>query len=280
VGYVSSNKAWRTTRNGPELLPPLGAKPLSWAYAINAAGMIVGEAAQANGNGHVPWYFTEVEGIVEIGNFGGSAGAADVNSAGVVIGNSGTTVAQPWMWSQDGGLLFLKPLIDPAELLGLLSVSRINDQGQILGRAIDNVTGQIHPVILEFADADGTWTNLGLGLAGTAGTPSLEAAGSLQPLTSVTLTLQGGLQDASAYLVLGFDRLDLPFYGGTLVPAFELPAGTFFSLTTDATGGFLSGGLWPAGVPSGLSLYAQLWIVDPGAPFGLSATNALQGDVP
>ena len=280
VGYVLGNRAWRSIANGPELLPQLGSKPLSWAAAVNNAGMIVGESAAANGNGHVPWYFTDAEGIVEIGNFGGSAGAADVNAAGVVIGNAGPSVSNPWMWSASGGLVFIKPLIDPAEKLGLLGVLRINDAGQILARAIDNVTAQTYPVILTPSDGSSPWTQLGHGLAGTWGTPSLWAAGTLEADTPLSLTLDDGLQNSVGYLVLGFERLDLPFSGGTLVPAFEAPTGAFVPLPTGMIGAFTIGGVWPAGVPSGLSLYTQMWIVDPAGPFGLSATNALQGDVP
>ena len=280
VGYTYGNAAWRSTPSGPELLGNLGPKPLTWAWAVNDSGMIVGEAASANGNGHVPFWFTETGGMQEIGNFGGSSGAADVNATGVVIGNSGGSVAAPWMWSQSDGLVFIKPLIDPNEQIGLLGVQRINDQGQILGYAIDIVTSQTLPVILTPSDGSTAWTDLGHSLVGTWGPPLLWASGTLQPDTPLSLTLDSGLQNSTCFLVLGFSRLDLPFSGGTLVPSFDPPDGTHFALPTGMIGAFTIGGTWPPGVPSGLSVYSQIWIVDPAAPFGLSATNAIRGDVP
>jgi hypothetical protein len=35
--------------------------------------------------------------------------------------------------------------------------------------------------------------------------------------------------------------------------------------------------VWPAGVPAGTALYFQIWVSDPSAPAGLSASNGLKG---
>jgi hypothetical protein len=51
-------------------------------------------------------------------------------------------------------------------------------------------------------------------------------------------------------------------------------------LGTGLHGSFTAGANWPAGVPSGTTLYAQSWIADPGASLGFSATNAVSVTVP
>ena len=51
-------------------------------------------------------------------------------------------------------------------------------------------------------------------------------------------------------------------------------------LATDASGELTLPFTLPAGLPSGTSLYFQAWIADPGASFGLSASNGLQGLTP
>ena len=37
---------------------------------------------------------------------------------------------------------------------------------------------------------------------------------------------------------------------------------------------------WPAGLPSGLDLYAQAWFADPDGPNGLTASNAVTATTP
>jgi len=37
---------------------------------------------------------------------------------------------------------------------------------------------------------------------------------------------------------------------------------------------------WPAGVPSGFSLFYQHWIPDPSGPRGFTASNGLRGTSP
>ena len=118
-----------------------------------------------------------------------------------------------------------------------------------------------------------TWADLGLGKAGSAGVPQLTAVGRLAAGSDNQLDLSGAKASATATLVFGLSQIDAPFKGGTLVPQPLL----LVTLATGPAGTLLLPFVFPAGVPAGLPLYFQIWVQDPGASFGLSASNALRG---
>ena len=76
-----------------------------------------------------------------------------------------------------------------------------------------------------------------------------------------------------ATMVVGFVELLAPFKGGTLVPVPQ----AYLSLTTTSAGTASVPFLLPGSVPAGLPLCFQVWIADPMASQGWSASNALQG---
>jgi FG-GAP-like repeat len=116
------------------------------------------------------------------------------------------------------------------------------------------------------------WVNLGLGLAGRLGLPTLTGLGPLTAGSSVTITLSGALPGRPATMVVGFVELLAPFKGGTLVPKPAL----MIPMVTDPAGQIVLPATWPAGVPGGVSVWMQDWISDPGGPHGLSASNGLK----
>jgi len=126
----------------------------------------------------------------------------------------------------------------------------------------------------------GPWLDLGSGLAGTLGTPSLSGAGTLAGGDPITIALDGAAPDAPAFLAAGFDTVNVPFKGGVLVPAFQPPSGFMLGLATDPTGAFSLGGSWPMGLSPGLVFTSQAWVVDGGAVSGMSASNAVAGTLP
>ncbi len=150
VGYTTGNGAFRFAPEvGVEFLGGLPGRPLSWAWSINNAGEVVGEAAQANGNGHVPFLFTNGGGMQEIGDFGAEAQAVSINDRGEVIGNHTPGGGpHPWIWTAALGVRFLADLYDPASGIGLTRVQRLNERGQIIGHGIDLGTGDRAPVLL------------------------------------------------------------------------------------------------------------------------------------
>ena len=115
------------------------------------------------------------------------------------------------------------------------------------------------------------WTKVGGALPG-AFTPGMDGFGPLVPGTPATLEIVAAPPDELGILYIGLDRIDLPFQGGTLVPApdFVIP------VPTNALGGFQATKTWPPTAPAQAELFFQFWVPDLGGPAGLSATDTLR----
>ncbi len=121
------------------------------------------------------------------------------------------------------------------------------------------------------------WVDLGHGLAGDGGQPTLGAAGNLRPLSPVRLRVEHAPADAPASLVIGLDERHAAFKGGTLVPA---PHAVIPCRGTSRTGVLELDGHLPAGMPAHSLLFLQVWIHDPLGPHDFAASNALQARLP
>ncbi|MHC4846352.1 MAG: lytic polysaccharide monooxygenase [Planctomycetota bacterium] len=121
------------------------------------------------------------------------------------------------------------------------------------------------------------FTDLGNGLSGTHGIPQLVGEGTLLVGDPVTLDLTNALENSTTTLVIGLSQLGAPFKGGVMVPH---PDVLVSGLPTDPAGELQLAGTWPAGIPSGVSLYFQHWVTDAAAPQGVSASTALRGTAP
>jgi hypothetical protein len=132
------------------------------------------------------------------------------------------------------------------------------------------------PLWLECSLGDcGTWDNLGSSLPGTFGHPSLSGIGPLTDGSPLEIRLDQAFPFSFGYFVVGFSELNAPLEGGILVPDIGSP-GLFVVLPLSATGSFYIFNTWPTGVPPGVAIFLQYWIVDPGGPVGFSASNALK----
>lgn len=122
------------------------------------------------------------------------------------------------------------------------------------------------------------WTDLGSGLAGVSGVPSLVGTGTLVPGSAGDLTLTNAAPLKFAVLFVSFASTPTPFKGGTLV---TVPPLLGIGFTTSGTGGLLlPWASWPAGLPTGTALFFQCAIVDAAAPVGVSLSNALKAVTP
>jgi len=121
------------------------------------------------------------------------------------------------------------------------------------------------------------FTDLGHGLAGTAGVPVLKGTGTLAPGSSLSLALSSARPSSLSTLIIGLSGILAPFKGGVLVPE---PDVLIFNLPTSAAGALTLNGTWPTSIPSATSFYFQHWLVDPAAPAGFAASNGLKGTTP
>jgi hypothetical protein len=137
-----------------------------------------------------------------------------------------------------------------------------------------NPSGNYEGWVAHLGDA---WTDLGQGLAGVAGVPVLQTHGALIEGHPLTVALSSAKPSGVATLVVGLSALNAPFKGGTMVPN---PDALVAGLGLDGVGGIELTSPWPAGVPSGLSLWMQAWIADGAAVKGFAASNAEVGAVP
>ena len=161
------------------------------------------------------------------------------------------------------------------------SVAFLADTGEHMLEAWQAL-GMAEPVVMAsttWTGAPDPWVDLGFALAGTQGDPLLVGSGSLVADTPLSIALSSARAGAFAHLVVGYNAVNLPFYGGTLVPDIS-PPGFFVTLFTDGAGSLTLNETWPPGVPSGFELYLQYWIDDPATPAGLAASNAVVGTTP
>lgn len=119
------------------------------------------------------------------------------------------------------------------------------------------------------------WEDLGAGLAGRAGTPTLTATGVIAGDQPIELAVRDAAPFAPAMLVIG-SPLPQPLLGGTLVPSPDI---LLAPLMTDALGNLGVQGRWPPlplfQVPFGTEYAFQSWIWDATGPSGFTASNAV-----
>lgn len=123
------------------------------------------------------------------------------------------------------------------------------------------------------------WKNLGKGLAGELGEPRLAGTGNLYGGFPWSLLLTNTVPGAAGFLCIGTSPANIEFYGGILVPAVTTPA-FLVPMSTDENGNSVFAGDFPDGIPGGLSLYFQYWLVDASGPLGAVASNAVRGRTP
>ena len=215
--------------------------------ALNAGALWV---LFLNGDGTVKSWHKE---SATVGGFGGAIGTDDGFGQSVVAigdrnGDGVTDLSIGAWWDDDGGM------------------NPLGRQGAVW---ICDLHGHAAPT--------GPWIDLGGALAGTKGDPILTGTGELIAGQLVSLAMSNAVEDSSMTLVIGSSQVDVPLLGGTLVPSPDIvipgfPTGHEGEVTLTAP--------WPTGLPSGVSLVMQYWIVDPVGPFGVAATNGVMVTTP
>ncbi len=112
------------------------------------------------------------------------------------------------------------------------------------------------------------------GKAGTGGlVPVLAGTGPAAPGSLNSLALSDALPNSSVVLVAGFSELAAPLKGGILGPNPDI---MLAGLPANGLGELVIPFAMPVNAPPGLMFWIQIWVTDPGASFGLSASNTLK----
>lgn len=256
------------------------------AFGISANGnVIVGLSAATGGVFAFRWSDPAAggAGMQSIGDIPGGSAFSRANGISadgkVIVGQSiGPSGMEAFVWTAATGCVSLKGLLTSLglDLTGwtLEVATAISADGRTIVGYGPNPGGNYEGWVARLGDA---WTDLGQGLAGVNGVPVLAAHGALLEGHPLNLAITNGKPSGSATLIVGFDAINFPFKGGTLVPDEDL---MIFGLPLNAGGALTLASAWPAGVPSGFSLWLQAWIPDAAAVKGLAATNALVGETP
>ena len=120
------------------------------------------------------------------------------------------------------------------------------------------------------------WTNLGGGIAGALGEPALAGLGTLTAGNTVTFRASNVAPNSLGVFILGASALNVPIFGGTLVPSLDVTLVAAF----DAQGRWSLGLPWPANVPTGASTWWQMAVLDLTAPAGFAASAGLRSVAP
>jgi len=123
----------------------------------------------------------------------------------------------------------------------------------------------------------GSWTDIGYGLDGAAGSPVLSGQGSLVPSAPGVLLLTSAAPGAPGMLFVSMVSSPTAFKCGTLVP---LPPLVRLGYATDSNGvAAWPWSDWPASL-AGVDLFMQAFVADAAAVCGVSLINALWVVVP
>lgn len=129
-----------------------------------------------------------------------------------------------------------------------------------------------------FSSTCGDISSYGSGCPGTGGiAPTLAFVGCATPGGSVTITVDRGLGGSTAFLMLGFDAITAPIFGGCTLLVEPTPF--LVALPLSGLGPGLGKIQLPAtlAVPTPLvSVFAQAFVVDPGASHGWSTTPGIE----
>ncbi|QDU68165.1 hypothetical protein [Engelhardtia mirabilis] len=256
-------------------LPTLAADMTGFqGWAISDVGGLAGKALHGSQISATRWTAAGDWQSLSV-KFGQSASvqAFDINDSGLVYAE----IPTPAAYVPGIGVQLLTSLLVPAQQGKWSFFTNLggaaNDAGQIAATG-SGPSGQSGVVLL--TPVGDLFTDLGGAVAGANGVPKLRGLSGLEAGDPVTVTLDHGLAGASGALLIGASQLSLPFAGGTLVPDPDLVV----PLVVGANQSHVYSATWPAGIPSGVSIWLQEWFLDPGAVQGLSASNALQGTTP
>lgn len=119
------------------------------------------------------------------------------------------------------------------------------------------------------------WCDLSGGIAGGAGVPTMTGSGTINQLQPLRLTIEGYAPGSIGVLLVGGSPVNVPVFGGTLVPSPDILltlVGSSSSIPFDCS--------WLANLAPGTQAWLQSAFLDPAAVQGLSASDGVLVTVP
>jgi probable HAF family extracellular repeat protein len=162
TGFVQSAfegaHAFRWTDGVFEDLGVLPGFAESFGLAINTNGQVAGHCISATGNAERLFRFSNTTGLQDLGGVGEFNRAWGMNGRGDVVGEGrpSSGIKRAFLYTDQAGLLDLNTLIDPFSGWVLLAATDINDAGQIVGWAFNNLTQKMRAVRLTPAGTQST----------------------------------------------------------------------------------------------------------------------------
>jgi hypothetical protein len=123
----------------------------------------------------------------------------------------------------------------------------------------DLMTVSSHGTVSVLPHRGSPWWRLG---GGRPTGPVLSPVGPLTPGSALTLDAWNGPAFGTLWLVLGLTTEQLPFGGGTLVPALDV----LLPLPLDGDGELSLPLAWPSDLPPGIPFWLQPWLASPHTP--------------
>ena len=186
---------------------------------------------------------------------------------------AGPNTGSAYVWVRGGTSWTQRLKLTPSEPLAFGFGAHL----AVVGDTLLVVSGGVPATTVAVYRLQSDWTEAGLGLAGVAGVPTLAGSGPLVEGLPATLTLQSAAPLAPSLVFASLASMPAPFKGGTL---HAFPPAATIPVFTSATGGLSLGFVWPAGVPSGTTLWFQCAIADAAALNGVSLSNASSAATP
>jgi hypothetical protein len=226
------------------------------------------------GDAYWDWLGTAVCGVGDVDG----DGFDDVAVGSPYANGTGVESGRVFVYSgKNGQILYTIDGQDPGDVFGSFVEANgdVNADGNLelfIGDRQDGDLGPNTGSAWVISWTPSAWIDLGEGLTGTNGVPSLAGSGPLQEGKPTALALTNALESSTTALVLGLSEINAPFMGGVLVPAVDV---LVLGLPVDASGRLQLTASWPAGVPPGLTMSLQHWVTDPSGAAGFAASNAV-----
>lgn len=115
------------------------------------------------------------------------------------------------------------------------------------------------------------WCDLTGGVGGSLGKPTIDGAGTVSTAAPIEITIRNTPSAANGALMLGLSRLDFPIFGAVIVPNPDLVIPVTGSASSIVVNVSAIRRLGP-----GADAYFQAFFIDPTAPQGLAASDALK----